>query len=53
MKLASMKAYGLMWGKKIDMIVDWGPAEFYIDTALYDTFLATDVTLVSWKDLRN
>jgi hypothetical protein len=53
MKNTSMKSYGLLWGKRIDMIVDWGPVHFYVDTALYDLFLATDVTLMSWKDLRN
>ena len=53
MKNTSMKAYGLLWAKKIDLLVDWGPVEFYVDTAFYDIFLSTDVVLVSWKDLRN
>ena len=46
-------AYGLIWAKTVDMIVDFGGGKFYYDLALRDKFLSTDVALVSWKDIRN
>jgi type IV pilus assembly PilX-like protein len=46
-------AYGLVWAKTVDMIVDFGGGQFYYDLALRDKFLSTDVAVVSWKDIRN
>ncbi|HEY7493298.1 MAG TPA: hypothetical protein VIH59_19570, partial [Candidatus Tectomicrobia bacterium] len=46
-------AYGLIWAKTVDMIVDFGGGKFYYDLALRDKFLSADVAIVSWKDIRN
>ncbi len=49
----SLKAYGLLWGKAIDIRADSGPFTFYVDTSMQNLFLSNDVTLLSWKELRN
>jgi hypothetical protein len=46
-------AYGLIWAKTVDMIVDFGGGKFYYDLALKDKFLSNDIAIVSWKDIRN
>ncbi|MBW1698733.1 MAG: pilus assembly PilX N-terminal domain-containing protein [Deltaproteobacteria bacterium] len=42
-------AYGLLWGKTIDIK---NSGEFYFDTALKEKWLANTVSVVSWKDTR-
>lgn len=51
-KIYSEKNYGLLWGKRIDMVQD-NPSEFYFDMALRDLFPSQNIELLSWKELRN
>jgi hypothetical protein len=46
-------AFGLIWANTIDMFVDFPGGTFYFDTALQDKFLSNDVSMVSWKEIRN
>jgi hypothetical protein len=50
---ASLKAYGLIWGKIVDKKNDWGATTFYFDTALKDEFLSNEISMISWKEVRN
>jgi hypothetical protein len=45
--------HGLVWGREVNMTVDFGGGAFYFDTALKDKFLANTVSLVSWKEIQN
>jgi hypothetical protein len=46
-------AHGLLWGKTVDMFVDFPGGTFYADTALEEKFLSTNVSVISWRDVRN
>jgi hypothetical protein len=49
---ASARAVGLIWGKTI-LLPDAQPFTFETDIAVQDLFLAPDVAMVSWKDIRS
>jgi hypothetical protein len=46
-------AYGLIWARTVDMIVDFTGGSFYFDTALKDKFLSNNASIVSWKEFQN
>jgi hypothetical protein len=46
-------AYGLIWSNIVDMYVASPGGTFYFDTALKDTFLSRNVSMVSWKEIQN
>lgn len=50
---SSASASGLFWGKTMTLPRDAAPFAFAADPAAHDQFLATDVALVSWKEIRN
>jgi hypothetical protein len=50
---SSASASGLFWGNTITFPADTAPFAFDTDPAVHDQFLSTDVTLVSWKEIRN
>ncbi len=50
---ASAKGYGLLWSQALRLANDDASYEFYTDTALQESFLARDVELLSWKELRD
>lgn len=50
---SSASASGLFWGKTMTLLGDAAPFTFDADPAVHEQFLATDVALVSWKEIRN
>lgn len=49
---SSASAVGLIWGKTI-LLPDSQPFTFETDPAVQSLFLAPDVAMVSWKDIRS
>lgn len=49
---ASARAVGLIWGKTI-LLPEAQPFTFETDSAVQDLFLAPEVAMVSWKDMRS
>ena len=49
---ASGSAAGLIWGKAV-LLPDSAPFIFATDPAVQDLFLAPDVAMVSWKEMRS
>jgi hypothetical protein len=49
---ASAHGYGLLWAYTLDFSQNDRPYTFYVDTALQELFLAREVEMVSWKELR-
>ncbi len=50
---SSAIGYGLLWGQALHLAYAGTPYHFYTDTALQETFLARDVDILSWKELRD
>ncbi len=46
----SADVYGMIWAKEV---LIHNPGVFYFDTALKDQFTSNEVSLVSWREIRN
>ncbi|MDD5451651.1 MAG: pilus assembly PilX N-terminal domain-containing protein [Desulfovibrionales bacterium] len=45
----SSEVYGILWGKTVDIK---NSGQFYFDTALKDKFASDDISIVSWREVR-